>query len=196
MRTMNSRVKSPPWRASPKLKVAGGTAAFCLLVSACWLFGWLGRLATLSVVEAQTIYKNADQVLNAVFNSTNSTLQVQLLASSADPCQNPGVAKSSVAVTAGGQLVALASGQKVYACQFAATLGGTNPTVTFQYGTGTNCGTGTTNLSGALAPAPNGTELVMGYSGSIFSTAASNALCISLGGTSPTVAGVLTFVQQ
>lgn len=183
---MNSRIKKLLAQASPKLKVppmACIGAAFCLMVSACWLFG-------------QAVYKNADQVLNAVFNSTNSTLQVQFLASSADPCQNPGVAKRSQAVTAAGQQVALVTGQAIYACHFAATFGGTSPTVTFQYGTGTNCGTGTVNLTGALAPSPNGAELLMAYSGTLFSTSASNALCISLGGTSPTVAGVLTYVQQ
>lgn len=114
-----------------------------------------------------------------------------------DPCLNPNVAKSSVAVTATGQLVALSTGKIVYGCQFVATLTGTTPTITFQYGTGSNCGTGTTALSGALAPSPNGTPLVVGTGGTFAATIASNAFCISIGGTgSPTVAGLFTYVQQ
>lgn len=152
---------------SREFLVALVAIGFCLLAS--FLFG-------------QAVVKNVDQVFNP--------------ATAADPCQNPGVAKSSVAVTATGQVIALSTGTKVYACTFAGTFGGTNPTVKFQYGTGTNCGTGTTDLTGSFAPAPNGTVLELGYGGTLFSTAASNALCISLGGTSPTVAGVLTYVQQ
>ncbi len=182
---MNSRVKNLLAQASPKLKVAGGTAALCLLVSACWVFG-------------QTAYKNADQVLNAVFNSTNSTLQVQFLSSSADPCLNPGAAKSSAAMNIGSatttQLVALQSGQTVYVCNtsFSYSVAGS---AQFEYGTGTNCGTGTTTLTGAIVTTAN-EFLSIGWGGTVFKAASSNALCVVTTGTSPSMQGVLTYVQQ
>lgn len=114
---------------------------------------------------------------------------------SADPCQNPGVAKSSVSVgittATTTQLVALAANKKVYVCHFGASLGAST-TVALEYGTGSTCGTGTTVLSGAIAGA--GT-IDLGFGGTVASNAVSNALCALSTGTGG-IQGVLTFVQQ
>jgi hypothetical protein len=115
---------------------------------------------------------------------------------SADPCLNPNIPKIAKTLTATGEQVALTTGQTIYVCGFYATLGGTAPTVKLQYGTGTNCGTGSVDLTGAFAPAPNGTPLTMSSGGTIAATAVSNALCIVLAGTTPTIAGLLTYVKQ
>src|SRR5712691_1768745 len=64
------------------------------------------------------INRNADQVLSASFDSTNSAVKVSF--TTIDPCLAPNVAKSSVVINIGSatttELVALASGQTVYAC--------------------------------------------------------------------------------
>lgn len=129
--------------------------------------------------------------------SVPNLLTVSSSALTADPCANPNIVKTSVAVTATGQQVALVAGQNIYVCGFSATFGGTNPTYTFQIGTGANCGTGTASTSGAYAPVINVLQS-MGFAGTYISKTASagQAWCITLAGTSPTVAGTLLYVQQ
>jgi hypothetical protein len=130
------------------------------------------------------------------FPQAIGTSHVGVTVTADDPCQHSNITKLSVPVTATGQMVAAVSGKSVYACHFSATFGGTSPTITFTQGTGTNCGTNTVNLTGAFAPAPNGTELELGFGGTLFTPLPGDAMCISLGGTTPTVAGVFTYVQQ
>jgi hypothetical protein len=114
-----------------------------------------------------------------------------------DPCQDPRQAKSNVAInaTASVQLIALQSGQSIYICGFSFTSTGTSPTTRFVYGTGSICGTGQTNLSGTFAPTA-GTQLVGGWGGTVAQTASANALCVIVAGTSPSIQGMLTYVQK
>ncbi len=114
-----------------------------------------------------------------------------------DPClASTGLAKSAVAlnVTAAAQLVAAVAGKTIYVCGVDATAAGTSPTIQFQSGTGTACGTNTLNLSGTLAPTANAV-IVMGGAGVLFQSRSSDALCAATGGTTPSFQGVLTFVQ-
>jgi hypothetical protein len=111
-----------------------------------------------------------------------------------DPCMQP-YAKSSVPVVATGQLVAAAATKAVYVCGFYVTMGGTTPSVKFQYGTGTNCATNPIDLTGAFA-ATVGQEIFFGHGSTVMSTPTGQALCIVTAGTSPTIAGVMSYVQQ
>ena len=117
--------------------------------------------------------------------------------SSTDPCQASGVAKSRVLlnVTVLAEIIAASGSNVIYVCGFAATVGGTAPTYQFQYGTGTACATGRTNISGIFAPTVGSFNQ---YSPGMtaFATTASQALCIETGGTTPSVQGILTYVQQ
>jgi len=115
-----------------------------------------------------------------------------------DPCKNPNVQTSSVVInissTGTTQLVAPVAGKAVYVCQVTAS-GGSAATATLEYGTGSNCGTGTTTLTGALAL--NATQPVsMGWGGAVVTAPAGNALCLLAGGTVTTAQGVLSYVQQ
>jgi len=115
-----------------------------------------------------------------------------------DPCQSPGATKSSaiVAITTATttQLVALSGTKSVYVCGFNATVAAAQ-TLTFEYGTGSSCGTGTTALTGAFAPA-TGTPLNIGGGEATAITAPSgNALCV-VSTTTGSTQGVLTYVQQ
>jgi hypothetical protein len=74
------------------------------------------------------------------------------------------------------QLVALASGKKIYVTSYDVIAGGTG-NITFEYGTGTNCGTGTTALTGAYnLTAQAGLAIGAGL-GPVMIVPAGNALC-------------------
>lgn len=114
---------------------------------------------------------------------------------STDPCQASSVAKTSVAVdvSADAELVALTASQVISVCGWAVSVGGTTPTYRLIYGTGTTCATGLTGLTGAYT----GTSFQShGGAATVTKTAVSNALCIDVEGSSPTVKGVLTYVKQ
>ena len=68
------------------------------------------------------------------------------------------VCGQSVAITgntaATASLVAPVAGKRIYVCAFTLTAAGTT-TATLQSGTGSTCGTGTVNLTGALALGAN-----------------------------------------
>jgi len=95
----------------------------------------------------------------------------------------PGVqgAKSVAITTASAttvELVALASGKSIYVTTFDVVSAGAT-TVTFKYGTGTNCGTGTVNLTGAYPMAAN-TVITKGSGvGVALNIPQGNALCIT-----------------
>lgn len=114
---------------------------------------------------------------------------------SSDPCQNPGVLKSSVAVSVSSatttQLVALSAGKSIYVC--GGTISSVGGTSTLEYGTGASCGTGTTTLTGAF---PAASTVPLGSGLSLLATASGNALCILSGASTTATAGFITYVQQ
>ena len=128
--------------------------------------------------------------------SQESSISVRQLAAT-DPCQSSAVAKSSVVlnVTTSAQVIALSGSTTIYVCGFMATVGGVAPTYQFQYGTGSACATGTTNLTGIFLPVVGSVNVYL-PSMTAFRTIAGQALCIATGGTTPSVQGVLTYVQQ
>ena len=96
------------------------------------------------------------------------------------------------------QVIALAASEKIYVMGYNFTLSGTtSPTAKFVYGTGTNCGSGTTALTGLYAAASNSFVQVnsSAVNGPQFIVPAGNALCITTGGTAPSAGGVVTFSQ-
>lgn len=115
-----------------------------------------------------------------------------------DPCQSVSKAKSSIALeaTADAELIAPSGSTVIYVCGWTATVGGTTPSYRFQTGTGTTCGTGTVNETGVMVPSATSPLASHGGEATVFSGAAGAALCIDVGGTTPSVQGVLTYVQQ
>jgi hypothetical protein len=103
----------------------------------------------------------------------------------------------TINVTSGTvQLVGLSGSTNIRVCSYQFTLTGTSPTAAFAYGTGTNCGTGTTTL-GAMAPTSGSviTSPSGGASNLVFEVPAGDALCLTVGGTSPSAQGWLTYVR-
>lgn len=114
-----------------------------------------------------------------------------------DPCLDPKQAKSSVAIntTASAQLVALSGSTVIYVCGFNYTSTGTSPTTKFVYGTGAACVTGQIPLTGVYAPTA-GSVISKTWDGTGFQSAPGNALCLIIAGTTPSIQGVVTYVQK
>lgn len=91
-------------------------------------------------------------------------------------CPNSAVINVTAAATT--ELVALTASQVIRVCSFVLTesLAGT---AKFVYGTGANCGTGTTDLTGAMALATNASLAISAANGSLLRTASANALCLT-----------------
>jgi hypothetical protein len=88
------------------------------------------------------------------------------------------------------QIVAAgATGQRVLVCGYEVTAGAATGTFQLEYGTGTNCGTGTTALTPAYTLGINGV-LVSRSPVAQMQTPANNALCWVSTGTGPVVATV------
>jgi hypothetical protein len=125
----------------------------------------------------------------------------------ADPCQNPSVAKSSVAINITSatttQLVAISGTKAIYVCHFNFTISEvvTTPnTLQFEYGTSTNS-TGTNKLTGLYGDGgvTAGIPITIhaGYGGTLFSAPSANGLCaLTAIGATGTFQGSLTYVQQ
>lgn len=91
------------------------------------------------------------------------------------------------------QLVALASGQVIHVTSWDVVAGGAG-TFRLVYGTGTNCGTGTTNLTGAYPLIANAGLSKGGGLGPILVVPAGNALC-AVTSAAVTMDGSLSYTQ-
>lgn len=93
------------------------------------------------------------------------------------------------------QLVALVAKQSIYVCGFAVMVGGTATSVSFVYGTGTNCGTGQVALTPAFQIGVNGgiVDDLMAWNG--LTVPAGNALCIKTGAGNA-VQALVKYLQQ
>lgn len=86
---------------------------------------------------------------------------------------------NATAVTA--ELVALDTAKTIWVTSFNVVSAGTG-TIKFVYGTGTACGTGTTDLTGAYNLTANGYVAVGSGLGAVLSVPKGNALCITTTG--------------
>lgn len=101
----------------------------------------------------------------------------------------------TVTGTSDTQIVALTASQIIRICDITVTLGGTAPTMTVEYGTGTNCATGKTALTGAMAP-NTGTNLSINPGPmAALRSGSGAAVCLVLAGTSPTANGFISFAK-
>jgi len=102
---------------------------------------------------------------------------------------------ASVSVTAGNttQIVALSGSTNIRVCSFAITMSAAG-TAQFVAGTGSNCGSGTANITAAMSLA-TATPLAMaaGPGVSVFRAGASNALCVAA--VTGNVTGFVTYAQ-
>lgn len=137
----------------------------------------------------------------AMAQSTGPQLTVIQYNSNINPCQSASVVKSSAVVNIGSAttavLVPAVTGKTTYLCGFTASVVGTTPTLLFKTGTQASaaCDTSTASISGTFAPT-SGSMVTLNGPGTIMQTIASGQLCATAGGTTPSIQGVLTYVQQ
>lgn len=110
-------------------------------------------------------------IIGAAYGFQNSSGNVLPPAADASAAINVSTATTT-------QLVALSSGKKIYVSALDVIAAGTG-NITFVYGTGSNCGTGTTSLTGAYnLTAQAGIAKGNGL-GAVLVVPASNALCVT-----------------
>jgi hypothetical protein len=116
---------------------------------------------------------------------------------SADPCQSGSAIKTATAVTAGAaastQILPANSSLGYYVCGYQISQAVLAGTVQWEYGSGTNCGTGTVVLTGAMQTIV-GQPFTYSGPGSVMKVPFSNALCVVTTGAGATVAGIVTSV--
>lgn len=106
-------------------------------------------------------------------------------------CGSSAVINVSAAATT--ELVALTASQVIRVCSFVISGDTAATTATFVYGTGSNCATGQTALTGAMRMVDEGNISSTGMQGSLFRTAASNALCLTAA--TGAVTGFVTYAK-
>jgi len=99
----------------------------------------------------------------------------------------------SVAAGTTTELVALTASQVIRVCGFVISGDTLATTAKFVYGTGVACGSGTTDITGAMRMPDEGSISHTGMNGSAFRTIASNALCITT--TTGAVTGFVTYAK-
>jgi len=87
------------------------------------------------------------------------------------------------------QIVALSGTTKIYVSAYS-IVASVAENVKFQYGTGTNCGTGTTDITSLMAFAANGGIAAGSGMAPLFVVPAGNALCVTASTTGPTAVNV------
>lgn len=124
-----------------------------------------------------------------------------------DPCENPMGSRYSVPLnvttTAGTtQIVAAVtsstqSGSAIDVCGCTFEISGSaSATAEFEYGTGTNCATSPTALTGTYLGSATGVVIPMAGGYTMFAAPQGTALCLVAGGTTPTIQGVCTYSLQ
>jgi hypothetical protein len=119
-------------------------------------------------------------------------------------CRAQAISRISISSATTTQLVGLVSNQAIYVCGFSFDVvpsATTADTAQLSYGTGTNCGTGTTALTGQYGAgyATTGPPILYTSGGQDMTAAKAptgNALCLVSAGTTVSIQGVLTYVQQ
>lgn len=186
-------------RATP---LGGGAAVTSTTANGAWSLFTSGANQIRARMSSYTS-GTATVILQGVLNGDPASVSAEQFGtwtvadSSTDPCASSAVAKVSVALaaTVDAEIVALTAGQVIYICGWSATAAGTAPTYRFIYGTGAVCATGLTALTGTYLPTV-GQWMTTGQGSTIAKGATANALCINVGGTSPSIQGVLTYVKQ
>jgi len=92
------------------------------------------------------------------------------------------------------QLIAAVANQTIYVTHYHIVSSGAT-TFQFDYGTGSNCGSGTTTIDGPMSfIATTGISAGIGF-GAVIVVPAGNALCINLGTNSVQVGGTISYQQ-
>lgn len=177
------------------VSITGGSVG---LLAGTQAIGTVGITASTLPSGASTSANQTTEIASLATIATN-TSNTNSVGTTACPvvgaaCTQPASAVISIATNTTTQIVALSSGKLIYVYNFNVISGGTG-NFSLVYGTGSNCGTGTTALTGVypltaqsgLAPSGGGIPL--------FTVPASNALC-EVDSASVQMSGSVGYVQQ
>lgn len=140
--------------------------------------------AQLGVTPADGVFATSLMNANAAFSFGGTTWERNFA------CPNTAVVNVTAAATT--EIVSLTAAQVIRVCSMALTMSAAG-TATIVNGTGTNCGTGTASLTGAMNLGTS-VPLAMGSGyGSVLRTASGNALCISA--VTGNVTGFITYAK-
>jgi hypothetical protein len=204
-----SGVGVPRITVSSDSAIAQGTAA---ALSAAWpvkVTDGTNVMPTQDIAARAGFHKVTDGTNTAAVKAASTaaaaadpSLVVAISPNGGNLCLNPSATLNSLSTamstTSATQIIALSGSTRIYICSVAFGLGaGTSPTFTLEYGTGTNCGTGTTTILPAtpiLVSSPSSASWFVMQT-PFWVTPSGQALCYVLGGTSPTGRLLLTYVQ-
>jgi len=175
--------------------------AAVLLLGAALVGASQAQISAPSPVNVSQIAGSAPTVKAASTASvaTDTSIVIAHSPNGGNPCANPSTALGQLSGTTSGtsltQILALSGSTKVYVCSLSViATAGTNPTFQLEYGTSSNCGSGTTALTQAI---PIVTTSLFAFANPVGLTTAGQALCYVVGGTvSPVAKYQLTYVQQ
>lgn len=140
-----------------------------------------GGLAMAGTVRRDTAATSAGA---AGDNATlNTDALGRLWTTNGGPCADPARithAAISESTAATNEIVALNGSDLIYVCSYKWVVAGAT-TLKWVRGTGTDCGTGTTDIEGAQSYAANGGVTEQGGGAPLFVVAAGNALCLTAG---------------
>lgn len=141
-----------------------------------------GASPSADAVTSASVIGLAGQAFTYSYNGTNWDRQFT--------CPSSAVINVTAAATT--EIVALTASQVIRVCSFVITesLGGT---AAFVYGTGTNCATGQTAITGAMALSTGGNISLSAGKDSLFRTASANALCLTA--VTGNIVGFLTYAK-
>ncbi len=117
---------------------------------------------------------------------------------SADPCQNPSVAKSSALIsvaTGTTNLVSLTASKSVYVCSVYVVPTGTTPDFQLSTGLTSTCSTSISYLTGVIKPSTS-TPISLNWGGTVVKGSSGGAVCAIMSASTTTATGVITYVKQ
>ena len=119
---------------------------------------------------------------------------------STDPCSAGTFQKTTAAISAAAgattQIIAGSTGKSIYVCGYQMSQVATAGTLQWVYGTGASCGTGTTNLSGAMGVTASQPITYGTGEATVFKVPMGNALCLTTSGAGGTASGIITLIQS
>ena len=166
--------------------VASGAYAAGSIASGAVVSGGIADLGPYTT--ANTVAYFLSQI--AAGTAASSTLPIYVQGSTAQAAiQADKSALLNDANATATQIVALSGSTKIYLTGYS-IVAAVAENVKFQYGTGTNCGTGTTDITSLMAFAANGGISRGNGQGILFTVPSGNALCVTASTTGPTAVDV------
>lgn len=177
-----------------------GNAVTSATATGTWTFAVAGANFFRVRASAYTSGVVQTSIQASTASAVNAGISIVGPSAGGNPCANPSAAITGLVVSTSGtsatQIIAASAGKQVYICSALIGNGaGTTPTLSLEYGTGSNCATSPTVFLAATA-IPAGTAAPLAFPTNFFATPSSQAVCYVQTGTGPTGTLTINYVQQ